>query len=106
MSWLISRISAFAYRNFLINMKNLFAYMELLFWPLMAIISIGIMASFLKLEQKYLYFLLTGAIIAGVLQVSQLDVAYGMLFDVWSKSIKQTCLVCIRINSIIVYNPA
>ena len=102
MRWLISRAVAFAYRNLLINLKNFFAFMELLFWPVVGIISIGIMASFLKLDTKYLYFLLTGAIIAGVLQVSQLDVAYGLLFDVWSKSVKQTFIAPVKIYDVII----
>ncbi|OGS25131.1 MAG: hypothetical protein A2314_05945 [Elusimicrobia bacterium RIFOXYB2_FULL_50_12] len=37
-----------------------------------------------------LAFILTGAITAGVLQVTQLDVSYSLLYDIWSKSIKHT----------------
>ena len=102
MRWLISRIMAFTCRNFLLSLKNFFAFTEILFWPVIGIVSIGIMASFLKLEPKYLYFLLTGAIIAGVLQVSQLDVAYGLLLDVWSKSVKQTFIAPVKIYDVII----
>jgi ABC-2 type transport system permease protein len=50
------------------------------------------MGSFLKLEENALSFVLTGAIASGVLQVTQLDVGYSLLYDLWSKSIKHTFL--------------
>ncbi len=50
------------------------------------------MGGFLKLTPELLNFVLTGAITAGTLQVIQLDVAYGLLYDVWSKSLKHTFL--------------
>ena len=37
-------------------------------------------------------FVLTGAIAGGVLQVTQLDVSYSLLYDIWSKSLKHTFL--------------
>lgn len=96
MNWQISRIAAFTYRNYLFARKNFFTFAEILFWPVIQILSIGIMASFLELKPDYLFFLLTGAIISGVLQVTQLDVAYGFLYDVWSKSLKQTFIAPVR----------
>lgn len=96
MNWQISRISAFVYRNWIFALKNMFAAVEIFFWPIIGILSIGLMASFLKLEQKYLDFLITGAVLSGVLQVSQLDVAYGFLYDVWGKSLKQTYIAPVR----------
>ena len=96
MSWLISRISAFAYRNYIFAIRNFFTMTEIFFWPVIGIISIGIMSGFLNLEPHYMNFLLAGAVISGVLQVSQLDVAYGFLYDVWSKSTKQTYIAPVR----------
>lgn len=66
--------------------------MEILFWPVVSLLSIGIMGSFLGLEENLLAFILTGAIASGVLQVTQLDVSYSLLYDIWSKSIKHTFL--------------
>jgi len=90
------RIYAFAYRNWLFAMKNFFAFTEVLFWPIIGIISIGLMGGFLTLKSEMLFFLLTGAIVSGVLQTSQLDVAYGFLYDVWSKSVKQTFIAPVK----------
>ncbi len=64
----------------------------MLFWPLVTLLSIGLMGSFLKLDENTLAFVMTGAIASGVLQVTQLDVGYSLLYDVWSKSIKHTFL--------------
>jgi len=96
LSWLISRISAFAYRNYIFAIRNFFAMTEVFFWPIIGIISIGLMSGFLKLQEGYINFLISGAVISGVLQVSQLDVAYGFLYDVWSKSLKQTYVAPVR----------
>ena len=58
----------------------------------MSLLSVGIMSSFLGLETNLVAFVLTGAITAGVLQVTQLDVSYGLLYDIWGKSIKHSFL--------------
>jgi len=83
---------AFTYRNFIFAKRNFFAFMEILFWPVVGLLSVGIMGNFLELKENTLAFVLTGAITAGVLQVTQLDVSYSLLYDIWSKSIKHTFL--------------
>jgi ABC-type multidrug transport system permease subunit len=86
------RCFAFTVRNSIFALRNVFAFVELVFWPIVSLISIGLMGDYLQLVDKALAFILTGAITAGVLQVAQLDVAYSLLYEVWSKSIKQTFL--------------
>jgi ABC-2 type transport system permease protein len=86
------RIFAFAYRNWIFAKRNFFAFTEILFWPIVSLVSIGLMGNFLSLKGDLADFLLTGAITGGVLQVSQLDVSYSLLYDIWSKSIKHTFL--------------
>ncbi len=83
---------AFAYRNFLFARRNVYVFIEMLFWPVVGVLSIGLMGDFLKLEDQTLNFVLTGAIASGTLQVTQLDVGYALLYDVWSKSVKHTFL--------------
>ena len=90
-AWL-NRCFAFTYRNFLIATRNFFSFAELIFWPIVSLISIGLLGKFVQLEDKALAFILTGAITAGILQVTQLDVAYSLLYEVWSKSLKHTYL--------------
>ena len=41
---------------------------------------------------------MTGAIAGGVLQVTQLDVAYSLLYEVWSKSMKHTLLTPVGVS--------
>jgi ABC-2 type transport system permease protein len=81
---------AFTYRSYIFAKRNMYAFVELLFWPSVGAIQIGMLGAFLSLTPEMKAFLLTGAIISGVLQVCQIDVAYGLLFDAWSKSLKQT----------------
>lgn len=88
----LRRILAFAYRNAIMAKRNAFFVAELLFWPTVSLISVGLMGDFLKIEKNVLSFVLSGAIAAGVLQVAQLDVGYSLLYDVWSKSMKHTFL--------------
>jgi len=86
----INKILAFTYRSYIFSKRNFYAFVEILFWPAIGVISIGMMGNFLSLSANMRAFLLTGAIVSGALQVTQVDVAYGLLFDVWSKSLKQT----------------
>src|SRR5436190_11595476 len=89
---MILRILAFAYRDYLFAKRNVFAVVEMLFWPIVGMLSIGLLGDFLHLDRPTQAFILTGAIVLGTLQVSQLDVAYALLHDIWSKSVKHTFL--------------
>jgi ABC-2 type transport system permease protein len=89
---MILRIYAFAYRDWLFARRNIFAVVEMLFWPIVGMLSIGLMGDFLQLDRSMRAFILSGAISLGCLQVSQLDVAYALLHDIWSKSVKHTFL--------------
>ncbi|MFA5261269.1 MAG: ABC transporter ATP-binding protein/permease [Candidatus Omnitrophota bacterium] len=89
---------AFTYRNTLYALRNFFAFVELGFWPIVSLISIGLMGQFLQMEERALAFVITGAITAGILQVTQLDVAYSLLYEVWAKSLKHTFLTPVGIS--------
>lgn len=104
MTWatFLINIYAFAYRNYLFAKRNVFFVAEMLFWPIMGILSVGLMGSFLELGESTLGFVLTGAIAAGVLQVAQLDVGYSLLYDVWSKSVKHTFLTPAHLSSALI----
>ncbi len=92
------RTFAFTYRNYKFAVRNFFAFVELIFWPLVSLVSIGLMGHFLELKENALAFVMTGAIAAGVLQVTQLDVAYSLLYEVWSKSMKHTFLTPVGLS--------
>ncbi|MBD3271091.1 MAG: ABC transporter permease, partial [Elusimicrobia bacterium] len=100
LNWLGERsfgnIIAFAYRNLMFTKRNLFVFAEILFWPMVSLFSVGLMGDFLRLEDLTLSFILTGAITQGVIQVTQLDVSYSLLYDIWSKSVKHTFLAPVK----------
>src|SRR3989442_1456743 len=56
------------------------------------------MTRFLELRQDATAFVLLGTIALSVVQVCQLEVAYAVLFDVWSKSIKHQFLAPIGLR--------
>jgi|Deesub1362A_J573_1020465.scaffolds.fasta_scaffold00441_12 ABC-2 type transport system permease protein len=84
------RTIAFSYRNFIITRRNFFTIFETLFWPLISLLSVGLMGSYLDLTEELLAFILIGAVSLSIMQLAQLDVTYVLLFDIWSKSIKYT----------------
>jgi ABC-type multidrug transport system ATPase subunit/ABC-type multidrug transport system permease subunit len=90
-AWL-NRSAAFAFRNRLFALRNLFVMTDLFFWPLISLISIGLMGKYIHLGDGMMNFVMTGALAAGVLQIAQLDVGYTMLYELWSKSFKHTLL--------------
>lgn len=98
MSWQgsLNKYLASAYKNWIISKRNVFTLFELFFWPMMSILSIGLMTKFLNLGASYVSFLIVGAIALTILQVAQMDVAYVLLFDMWSKSIKNTFIAPIK----------
>ncbi len=90
MSWRAEAVGvwAFAVRNLLMGSRNVFFFFELLFWPLVGVVSIGLMARFFGLRLEDTSFVLVGTIALSVVQVCELEVAYAVLLDVWSKSVK------------------
>jgi len=92
----LNKVLAAAYKNWIISKRNVFTLFELVFWPLISLLSIGLMTRFLEVGQAPLSFLLVGAIGLTILQICQIDVAYVLLFDMWSKSLKYTFLTPVR----------
>ncbi|OPY53358.1 MAG: ABC-2 type transporter [Methanosaeta sp. PtaU1.Bin112] len=92
----LNKYLASAYKNWLISRRNVFTLFELFFWPMISLLSIGLLTRFLKVDSSMVSFLLVGAIALTILQVAQIDVAYVLLFDMWSKSIKNTFIAPIN----------
>jgi ABC-2 type transport system permease protein len=93
-----ARTWAFAHRNLIMARRNVFFIFELTFWPGVAMLSHGLLTRFLHLTPAMTSFILVGTISLSAVQVCQLDVAYAMLFDIWSKSMKHQFLSPVRIH--------
>lgn len=87
-----NRALAFTYRSSIFAVRNLFVMTDVFFWPMISLITIGLMAKFINMADGTLAFIMTGTLAAGVLQIVQLDVGYAMLYELWSKSAKHTLL--------------
>ncbi len=84
------QIWAFVFKNWIITKRNVFSLFEILFWPVVGLFSVGLLTVFLGLDVDMSGFILIGVISMSVIQVCQIDVAYVLLYDLWSKSIKHT----------------
>jgi ABC-2 type transport system permease protein len=94
----VVRTWAFAHRNVIMARRNVFFVFELTFWPGVAMLSHGLLTRFLALDAKMTAFILVGTVALSTIQVCQLDVAYAVLFDIWSKSMKHQFLTPIGIR--------
>jgi len=92
------RTWAFAHRNIIMARRNVFFLFELTFWPGVAMLSHGLLTRFLDLTPQMTAFILVGTVALSAVQVCQLDVAYAVLFDIWSKSMKHQFLAPVRIH--------
>jgi len=92
----LNKYLASAYKNWITSKRNIFTLFELFFWPMISLLSIGLLTRFLSVDGSMVSFLLVGAIGLTILQVAQIDVAYVLLFDMWSKSIKNTFIAPVR----------
>ncbi|HEV8641522.1 MAG TPA: ABC transporter permease [Methylomirabilota bacterium] len=93
---------AFALRNLQMASRNVFLLFELLFWPVVNVMSIGLLTRFLGLSGPEISFVLIGTIAFNTLQVCQLDVAYALLYDAWSKSMKHQFVAPIGVRHLTV----
>ena len=87
---ILIQIWAFVFKNWIITKRNVFSLFEILFWPVVGFFSVGLLTSFLELDPNMSGFILIGIISMSVIQVCQIDVAYVLLYDLWSKSLKHT----------------
>jgi ABC-2 type transport system permease protein len=94
--------SASAIRNFQMATRNVFLLFELLFWPVVGVLTIGLMTRFLDLESKETSFVLIGQMAFSIVGTCQLDVAYSVLYDFWSKSMKHHFLAPIAVRHLTV----
>ncbi len=85
---MLSETFAFTYRNYALTKNEFYAIFEMLFWPLVSLISVGLLGEFLYLEKEAVAFILIGVITLSVVQITQIDVTYVMLLDMWSMSLK------------------
>jgi len=90
LSWRAELVAAWAVmaRNAVMGVRNVFFFFELVFWPVVGVLSIGLMTRFLGLTPEQGAFVLVGTLALSIVNVCQLEVAYAMLLDVWSKSVK------------------
>ncbi len=100
MNWRAELLAVWAVtlRNALMGARNVFFFFELLFWPVVGVLSIGLMTKFLQLTPDQASFVLVGTIALSVVNVCQLEVAYAVLLDVWSKSLKHQFLAPIGVR--------
>ena len=82
------KVRAFFFKNWTMTKRNAFAILEVLFWPVVGFLSVGLLAEFAALAPRMRAFILIGVVSMGAVQVCQLDVAYSLLYDVWSKALK------------------
>jgi len=90
------QIWAFGIKNWIITKRNVFSLFEILFWPVVGFFSVGLLTNFLELNADMVGFILIGVISMSVIQVCQIDVAYVLLYDLWSKSLKHTFIAPIH----------
>lgn len=90
------KVSAFFLRNWRMTHRNVFTVFEIVFWPIVNLLSVGFLTTFLQATPETVVFVLVGTFALSTVQVCQLDVAYAVLFDMWSKSVKHQLVAPIR----------
>lgn len=95
------KVSAFFLRNWRMTYRNGFTVFEIVFWPIVNLLSVGLLITFLAAEPGTVVFVLVGTFALSTVQVCQLDVAYAALFDMWAKSIKHQLVAPIRLWHIV-----
>lgn len=88
----MTKTRAYVFKNWIMTRRNVFTIFEILFWPLVSFLSVGLLAEFVELEPEMKAFILVGVVSMSAVQVCQLDLSYALLYDVWSKAVKHTLI--------------
>jgi ABC-2 type transport system permease protein len=97
----MTKTGAFVFKNLIMTRRNVFTLFEILFWPLVAFLSVGLLAEFAELEPRMKAFILVGVVSMSVVQVCQLDVSYALLYDVWSKAVKHSLIAPVGLRHLL-----
>ena len=97
-----TKTRAFVFKNLIMTRRNVFTLFEILFWPLVAFLSVGLLAEFADLEPHMKAFILVGVVSMSAVQVCQLDVSYALLYDVWSKAVKHSMIAPVGLRHLLV----
>jgi ABC-2 type transport system permease protein len=97
----LQKVWAFAARSALVNCRNVFAVFEMLFWPGVAVFSVGLLTRFLQLNEETVTFILIGAVTMNTIQIAQLDLSYALLYSVWAKSLKHEFMAPVSLSHIL-----
>jgi ABC-2 type transport system permease protein len=97
----ITKTRAFVFKNWIMTKRNVFTLFEILFWPVVAFLSVGLLAEFAALQPEMKAFILIGVVAMSAVQVCQLDVAYALLYDVWSKAVKHGFIAPVGIRHLL-----
>jgi ABC-2 type transport system permease protein len=81
--------------------RNIFTLFEILFWPVVGFLSVGLLTEFAGMQSQMKAFILVGVVSMGTIQVCQLDVAYVILYDVWSKAVKHGFIAPVGIRHLL-----
>jgi ABC-2 type transport system permease protein len=92
---------AFIYKNWTMAKRNIFTLFEILFWPVVGFLSVGLLTEFAGMQSQMKAFILVGVVSMGTIQVCQLDVAYVILYDVWSKAVKHGFIAPVGIRHLL-----
>jgi ABC-2 type transport system permease protein len=92
----LTKVSGFFLRNWRMTRRNVFTVFEIVFWPIVNLLSVGLLTTFLGATAETVVFVLVGTFALSTVQVCQLDVAYAVLFDMWAKSVKHQLVAPIR----------
>jgi len=97
----ITKTRAFVTKNWIMTKRNIFTLLEILFWPTVGFLSVGLLAEFAALQPEMKAFILVGVVSMSAVQVCQLDVAYVLLYDVWSKAVKHGFIAPVGIRHLL-----
>ncbi len=90
------KVSAFFLKGWRMTRRNALTVFEVVFWPVVSLLSVGLMTAFLGVAPETTVFVLIGTLAFSVVQVCQLDVAYSVLLDMWGKSLRHQFLAPVR----------
>jgi len=97
----MTKTRAFVFKNMIMTRRNVFTLFEILFWPLVAFLSVGLLAEFAELKPSMKAFILVGVVSMSAVQVCQLDVSYALLYDVWSKAVKHSLIAPVGLRHLL-----
>lgn len=90
------KIRGILIRSWNISRRRPHDYFHVFVWPFLFLLPLGFLLQYAQVGPEKMYFIVSGIIMWRFMYLSQMDISYGMLYSLWSRSFRNVAMAPLR----------